>query len=163
MPDIGWMKKVIIGGKTIISYVDLVFSCNLLCAWYAPHFHTLSEPKFEQEPEPESQQITYPFVEFREISDDIRKLLASQAAKNNTNPEPTVLVEFDVLDEPKPKVIAKLVPWQEVTPPRPIDAKESLIEIIVDPSAEPTMKLLSSSSAMRVLLSLRLPDTYDSL
>ena len=57
MPDISWKDKLIIGEKIIIGYV-------LLRAWYAPHLHTVFEPKFEQEPEPESQQITNPFLSF---------------------------------------------------------------------------------------------------
>jgi len=87
---------------------------SLLRARYVSHFHTVSELKFEQEPEPgpKRQQITDLFNEFREILDDIRKLLASQVAKNDTSPEPTVLVEPDVLD--KPEVIAGLAPLREV-------------------------------------------------
>ena len=54
------------------------------------------------------------------------------------------------------------MPLQEVTP-RLIEVKDSLIEIVVYLPAESTMELLSSSSAMRVLLSLRSTDTYDPL
>ena len=66
MLDVSWMKKLIIGGKITIGYVDFGFSCKVS-----------SEPKFEQELKPESQQITYPFTEFPKILDDIRKLLSS--------------------------------------------------------------------------------------
>jgi len=105
---------------------------SLLHARYTPHLRTVSEPKFEQEPQPESQQITDPFAEFREILDDIRKLLASQGTKNDTNSKPIVLVEPDLLDEPEPEVVTELVQLQEVTP-RPIEVEESPIEIVVDP------------------------------
>jgi len=101
---------------------------SLLHARYAPHLHTVTESKIEQEPEPESQQITDPFVEFREALADIRKFLASQAAKNDTCPKPTVFVEPDVLDESEPEVVTELVSLQEETP-RPIKIEESLVEI----------------------------------
>ena len=131
---------------------------SLLRARYALHLL-----KFEQEPEPKSQKITYPFAEFREILNDIRKLLASQAAKNDISLEPTFLVEPDILDEPKPEVVADLVPLQKIFPSWPIEVKEPLVEIFVNLPAEFIMDLLPSSPAIRVPLSLRLPDTYDPL
>ena len=108
-----------------------------------------------------SQQITDPFVEFREALDDIRKFLASQAIKNDTGPKSTVLVEPDILDKLEPEVV-ELMPLQEKTP-WPIEMKESLVEVSMNLPAEPIMELLSSLLAMRVLLSPRSADIYDHL
>ena len=77
---------------------------SLLRPRYAPHLHIVIEPKKKQEAEPKSQQINDTFDEFQEALDDIRKFLASKAAKNDTSPESTVLVKPDVLDESKPEV-----------------------------------------------------------
>ena len=98
---------------------------NVIYARYALHLHTISEPKFEQEPELESQQITDLFVEFRQILDDTQKLLASQTTKNDTSLESTILVEPEMLDESEPEFVAHLVPLQEVIPSRPIEVEVS--------------------------------------
>jgi len=80
---------------------------SLLHAQFALHLHTVYEPKFELELD--SQQITDPFVEFREILDDIRKFLASQVVENDTSPERVVLIEPGILDESEPEVVGAIV------------------------------------------------------
>ena len=52
-------------------------------------------------------------------------------------------------------------PEPEVEGPEP-EVKELLIGTLVDLLAESTMKLLPSSPAMRIPVSLRSPDLYDS-
>ena len=79
-----------------------------------------------------------------------------------TSPEPTILFEPNIFDEPEPKVVAELVSLQEVTPSRPIEVEEFLIEIVVDLPAESTTELLPSSPTISLVF-LRSPNTYDPL
>ena len=59
---------------------------------------------FEQKRESDSQLID-PFTKFWKILDDIRKLLASLIAINDTYPEPTVLVVPDVIMSQSQKLL----------------------------------------------------------
>ena len=79
--------------------------------------------------------------------------------------ESPVLVELDVFEKSRPEVIAELEPVPEPEPvpkPKP-EVEEILIGTLVDLPAESTMKLLLSSPAMRIPVSLRSPDLYDPL
>ena len=73
------------------------------------------EPNFEQELEPKSQPITDPFT-----------------AKVETDLEPSVIIDSDVLDEPESEVATELVPLQEETPFRPTEVEEPLVKIFID-------------------------------
>ena len=87
------------------------------------------------------------------------------------DPEPSVLVELDILEEPVLEVVAnlKLVPGLESeveeleSEVEELKVEELLIETPIDLFAAPTMKRLSSSPVMRILVSLRSPDLYDLL
>jgi len=75
---------------------------DLLRTRYAPPVHSLEpdcrEPNIEQEPEPDIQPITDPFT-----------------TKFEADPEPSVIVEPNVLEELESEVITELVPLQEET------------------------------------------------
>ena len=80
-----------------------------------------------------------------------------------------MLEESEIVDkaQPEQKIVDKSEPESEPEvvdelDPEP-EVEEYLIEIPVDLLAEPIMKLLQSSPAMRVLLSLRPPDVYNLL
>ena len=147
MSDLSWMKKLIIGGEMIIDYVDIGLSCKT--------FFVLG--------------MLHPFINLSQIAES-QKLSKSPALRSNqspitkveTDPEPSVVVEPDVLDELESEVVTELVTLQEKTS-QSTEVEEPLIEIFVDLPAEPTMDLLPSSSATRVTLSLRSRDTYDPL
>jgi len=84
------------------------------------------------------------------------------------DPESPVLVEFDVLEESGPEVIAKLerVPEPEAeSEVKKLDkeVKELLIGTLVNLPAEFTIELLPFFSAMRIPMTLRSPDLYDPL
>jgi len=85
------------------------------------------EPNFEQELEPKSQPITDPFT-----------------AKVETDLEPSVIIDSDVLDEPESEVATELVPLQEETTSRPTEVEKPLIKVSVDFPVEPTIELLPS-------------------
>ena len=109
----------------------------------------------------------------------LEKLAASQAAKRDTDLEPSALVETDVLEELESKVIAELehepepdnaaklepdpVVVDEPEPEPKIEEPLPLVKNSVDLPAELAMELMASTSAMRVPLSLGLPDLYDPL
>ena len=84
------------------------------------------------------------------------KILESIAVKINTDLEPLILVETEVVEEsePEPKVVEDSELESEV--------KEPITETLVDFPVEPTMKLLLFSPHMRLFLSMRSPDVYDS-
>ena len=97
MSDLSWIKKLIIGGKITIYYVILVYLQGILCARYVPPIYLSEpdcrEPKVGQESEPESQLITNPFT-----------------IKVEANPDPSIIVKPNILDESKLEVVAGLVP-----------------------------------------------------
>ena len=121
---------------------------GLLHSRYAPLVYSsesdCGEPNVEQESEPENKPIT-----------------DSSTTKVKADPEPSVIVEPEVLDEPESKVVVELVSLQEETPSRPTKVEKPLVEIFVDLPVELTMELLPFFTAMRIPLSLRLLDTYN--
>jgi len=72
--------------------------------WYDPHllYVACNEPNVEQEPEPESRSITDIYIELQAA---LERLVASQAAKIDTNPKPLVLIESDIVDNSEPKIV----------------------------------------------------------
>jgi len=64
------MDKLIIGKKTTMNPVDISLSCKTYFV-LGIDLHTVSEPKIEQEPEPERQSTANFFIEFRETIDGI--------------------------------------------------------------------------------------------
>ena len=122
----------------------------LLCTRYASPIYSprldSSEPNVEQETGSEIQPIIEPFT-----------------AKVEVDLKPSFIGEPDVLDESESEIVIVLIPLQEETLSRPTEVQEPFVEIFVDLSAEPTIELLPFSPAMRVPLSLRLPDTYHPL
>ena len=74
------------------------------------------------------------------------KLLASYAAKVDPDPEPLVLVESDIIDEPDSKVVDKSELEPEVEEP---EVKEHLIETLINLLAESTRELVPSLTVMR--------------
>jgi len=105
----------------------------------------------------------------------LEKLVASQAAKRDTDLEPPSLVESDVLEESGSEVVVELEPKSEpnnaVKPePAVIDEPEpepeigeSFVETSTDLPAELTKKLVPPTPAVRALVTLRSPDLYDPL
>jgi len=99
----------------------------------------------------------------------VGKLLVSYTAKVDSNSEPSVLVEPNIVDkpepevvnepEPKPEVVDELVPLQEEFFLPPIEVKELLIDTLVKLIVKPTMELVSSLTT----ISLKLSDIYDPL
>ena len=90
------------------------------------------------------------------------KLLTSYAAKVDSDPEPPVLVEPDIVDEPNSEVVGKSELESEMKESVQ-EVEEPLIETLVDLPAEPTMDLVPSLTTMRASLFLRLSDVYDPL
>ena len=91
----------------------------------------------------------------------------------DTDPEPPVLVEPDVLEEPGSEVVAELEQDNatkleseptvvDESEPEP-EIEESLVETSADLLAELAMKLVPITSAVRVPVTLRSPDLYDPL
>ena len=83
----------------------LVSIAKFFRTWYALHLLYASEadnkePNVEQESELKSRSITDICTELREA---LERLVASQAAKIDTDPEPLVLVELDIVDNSEPK------------------------------------------------------------
>ena len=76
---------------------------------YTPHLLYASEVDCE-ELEPESRSITDICTKLRV---GLERLVASQAAKMNTDPKPPVLVEPDVLEEIGSEVVVELKPEPE--------------------------------------------------
>jgi len=85
--------------------------------------------------------------ECKEILTSMQKLLASYVAKIDPDPEPPVLIESDIVENPEPKP----------------EVEEPLIEILADLPAEPTRELVPSLTVMRASLFLRSPNIYNSL
>jgi len=149
---------------------------DFLRARYAPPIYSsesdYKEPNVEQETK--SRSITDLYTKFRVA---LQKRVASQAAKRDTDPEPSALVEPDVLEEPGSEVVAELEhePEQDnavklepepvvVDEPEPEPKiEEPLVKNSVDLTAELAMGLMTSTPAMRVPVSQRSPDLYDPL
>jgi len=76
---------------------------------YAPYllYADCKEPNVEREPELESISITDICTELREA---LERLVASQAVKIDIDPEPLVLVESDIIDNPEPEVVDNAEP-----------------------------------------------------
>jgi len=103
---------------------------GLLRTRYAPPVHSSEldcrESNIEQEPGPEIQPIIDSFT-----------------VKVEADPERSVIIEADVLDEPESEVAAELVLLHEETPFWPTEVEAPLIEVSVDLPAEPTMEVSS--------------------
>ena len=125
-----YIQRRLVGQSTI----NVGFLRNYLRNLYAPYSLYASEADYnvEQEPEPESRSFANICTEFPEA---LERYVASQAAKIDTDPEPTVLVEPKVADKPEPTVAKE---------PEP-EIKEPLIE---------------TSPVVRVPMSPRSPDLY---
>jgi len=123
------------------SHIDYQYWVVLkdLHALYAPHFLYSSEVDYK-EPKPK--------------------------VVNEPDPESLVLFELDILEESGSEVIAEL---ELVPEPEPeveeleTEVEELLIRTLLNLPAEFTMEILPSSPAMRIPVSLRLPDLYDPL
>jgi len=123
------------------DHLHTLYALHLLYAYEVAY----NEPNVDQEPKPESQPILDICTK---LLNEIWKLVASQTAEVDVEPEP------ELLNEPEPEIVDEPDPESEV---------DHLIETHVNFLAEPTMKWLSSLSATRVPLSIRLPDVYDPL
>ena len=84
---------------------------------YAPHLLHASEanykePNVEHELELEKPQFSDQVIECKKILAGVGELLASYTAKIDSDPEPSVLVEPDIVNESNLKVVdkAKLEP-----------------------------------------------------
>ena len=88
----------------------------------------------------------------------MRKLLASYAAKVDSDLEPPVLIEPNIIDKPESEVVDELVSLQEEFF-LPLTETEELINTLVELLVEPIMELVPSLIAIL----LRSPDIYDSL
>jgi len=93
MPDLSWIKKLIISGENqkLCRYWFTLQSP--FCTWYTSLVHSFEpesrEPNIEQELGPEIQQIADPFT-----------------AKVEAGPyPPSVIIEPDVLNEPESEVV----------------------------------------------------------
>ena len=108
---------------------------DFLRARYAPPIYSsesdYKEPNVEQESE--SRSITDLCTKIRVA---LKKLVASQAAKRDTDPEPSALVEPDVLEEPGSEVVIEL----EHEPEQDNAAKLELEPVVVD-EPEPKSKI----------------------
>ena len=113
MPKWSWLDKLIGGGKTTISIISIDLSYKIIFrTLYAPYFFyapeiDCEEPNVEHEPELEKPQFSDLVTEYKEILANVGKLLASYAAKVDSDPEPTILIEPDIVDKPEPEVIDK--------------------------------------------------------
>jgi len=63
------------------------------------------DPDVEHEPNLEKPQFSDLVVECKEILANVGKLLASYAAKVDSDPEPIVLIEPDIVDKPEPEAV----------------------------------------------------------
>jgi len=77
--------------------------------------------------------------------------------KVDTNSEPPVFIQTEVVDESEPELKSKVIEEPEA------EVEEPLIETPVVLPAEPTMELLSFLPFMRFFLFLKSPDMYDPL
>jgi len=99
------LKKLIDGGQIIIDSVDAGPSYKILRTRYAPHLLHASEtnceePNVEHEPELERPQFSDLVAVCKEILAGMGNILESMTAKAVTDPEPPVLVETEVVEEP---------------------------------------------------------------
>ena len=122
------------------------------------------DPNVEQEPE--SWTIINLCTKFRVA---LERLVASQAAKMDTDLEPPVLIEPDVLEEPGSEVVAELKHEPEIAgddKPKPEpepEIGEPFVETLTNLSAELAMELVPPTPVVRVPVTLKSPDLYDSL
>ena len=63
------------------------------------------EPNVEHEPKLEKPQFSDLVAEYKEMLARMGKLLASYAAKFNSYPKHSVLIEPDIVDKPEPKLL----------------------------------------------------------
>jgi len=147
-----------------------------LCTLYAPHFLYASEvdceePNVEHELELEKLQFSDLVAECKKILASVGKLLASYAAKVDSDLEPPVLIELNIVDkpeseavnEPKPepeaKVVDELITLQEEFILPPTEVEELYIGTLVELLVEPIVELVLYLTA----IPLRSPDIYDLL
>jgi len=110
----------------------------------------------EEEPEPEPESQSFANI-CSEIWEALERYVASQAAKIDINSEPPVLVKTEVAAESEPELGQTVV-----NKPEP-EKEEPIVETSADLPVELAMKLVPSSPAMRVPLSLRSLDINDRL
>ena len=61
MPDLGWMEKLIIGGKTTINYVNLDFFCKVFFMFgMLRTFVQYLSPSLSKSPSPRANKLQIP-------------------------------------------------------------------------------------------------------
>ena len=113
---------------------------------YAPHLLYASEQTIMLSKSPSFELGFRSFADIcTELQEVLERYVASQAVKIETDPEPPVLIEPEVAAEPELTVIEEPEPEPEI--------EEPIVETSADLPAELAMELVSSSPAVRVLVS----------